>query len=146
VLRLSAVKQLGGYAEFPGSYGVEEKDLCLRLIDAGYQIVKFDGVHVWHEKSLLARDLPRQHCSGVCNDLVLTLRNVPLPVLFPLLAWKILIHLAFAVRKDMLRPCLQGFRDFAMAAASIWHARRPVRLSSLVQYRALSRSPREVVG
>ena len=58
LLRLSVVKELGGYAEFPGAYGVEEKDLCLRLIDAGYQIVKLDGVHVWHDKSGLARDIP----------------------------------------------------------------------------------------
>src|SRR4029079_8717640 len=36
VFRLSLVKRLGGYGQFPGSYGVEEADLCLRLIDAGY--------------------------------------------------------------------------------------------------------------
>jgi GT2 family glycosyltransferase len=146
VLRLSVVKQLGGYAELPGAYGAEEKDLCLRLIDRGYQIIKCDGVHVWHDKSTSARDLPRQHCSGVCNDLALTLRNVPLGFLFPMLAWKISSHIAFALRMGMLRPCLQGFRDFAGAAAGVWRGRRPVRLSSLAQYRALTRSPRQFVG
>ena len=117
VLRLSVVKELGGYAEFPGSYGVEEKDLCLRLIDAGYQIVKFDGVHVWHDKSQMARDVPRQHASGVCNDLALTLRRVPLGLVFPLIAWKASRHLSFALTHGLLRPCLQGFQAFAFAAA-----------------------------
>jgi glycosyltransferase involved in cell wall biosynthesis len=146
VLRLSAVKQLGGYAEFPGTYGAEEKDFCLRLIDAGYLIVKFDGVHVWHDKTLLARDIPRQHCSGVCNDLALTLRRVPCSVVLPILGWKMSSHIAFAARNGLLRPCLQGFRNFAWAAADVWRTRHPVRLSTLAQYRTLTRSPREVVG
>jgi GT2 family glycosyltransferase len=146
VLRLSAVKELGGYAEFPGTYGAEEKDLCLRLIDSGYQIVKFDGLHVWHDKSSLARDIPRQHRSGVCNDLTLTLRRVPLALLLPVLAWKVPSHIAFALRTGLFRPCLQGFRDFALTAAAVWRGRSPVRLSSVARFRTLTRSPREVVG
>lgn len=146
VLRLSVIKELGGYAEFPGTYGAEEKDLCLRLIDNGYQIVKFDGVHVWHDKSSLERDIPRQHRSGVCNDLTLTLRRVPLEFLLPILVWKVASHIAFALRTGLLHPCLQGFRDFVFAAATVWRARRPVRLSSMLRFRALTRSPREITG
>jgi GT2 family glycosyltransferase len=144
VLRLSAVKELGGYTEFPGTYGAEEKDLCLRLIDSGYEIVKLDGVHVWHDKSVLMRDIPRQHCSGVCNDLTLALRRVPIAVLLPVLSWKVSSHIAFSVRTGLLLPCLQGFRNFMFAAAGVWRTRRPVRLSSMARFRALTRSPREV--
>jgi GT2 family glycosyltransferase len=146
MLRLSTVKALGGYAEFPGAYGGEEKDLCLRLIDAGYQIVKIDGVHVWHDKSALARDLSRQHCSGVCNDLAMTLRRSPLMFLLPILVWKVSNHIVFALRNGLMRPCLQGMQDFALAAADLWRTRHPVRLAGLAQYRALTRSPREVTG
>jgi glycosyltransferase involved in cell wall biosynthesis len=146
VLRLSTVKALGGYAQFPGAYGAEEKDFCLRLIDAGYQIVKLDGVHVWHDKSSLARDIPRQHRSGVCNDLTLTLRRVPLGILVPVLAWKVPSHFAFAIRTGLLGPCLQGFRDFVFAARAVWRSRRPVRLSSMARFSALTRSPRKVAG
>lgn len=146
VLRLSVVKELGGYTDFPGAYGAEEKDLSLRLINAGHQVVRLDGVHVWHDKSSLARDIPQQHRSGVCNDLTWTLRRVPLGVLFPILAWKVLSHIAFALRMGLLRPCLRGFRDFAVAATAIWSARHPVQLSSLAEYRALTRSPRDFNG
>jgi GT2 family glycosyltransferase len=146
LLRLSVVKELGGYAEFPGAYGVEEKDFCLRLIDAGYQIVKLDGVHVWHDKSLRARDIPRQHCSGVCNDLALTLRRVPIVILLPVLVGKVSGHISFAVRAGLLRPCLEGLRNFIFAAADVWRTRRPVRLASLARFRALSRSSSEVSG
>src|SRR5437762_12405020 len=48
---LSAAREVGLYEANPGSYGVEEKDLCLRLLDAGYKIVKLSGVHVWHDKT-----------------------------------------------------------------------------------------------
>ena len=146
ILRLSAVKQLGGYAEFPGAYGVEEKDFCLRLIDVGYQIVKLDGVHVWHDKSSLARDIPRQHCSGVCNDLAFTLRRVPVAILLPVLVWKVSGHMAFAIRAGLLRPCLEGLRNFIFAAAEIWRTRRPVRLASMARFRALTRSSPEASG
>jgi GT2 family glycosyltransferase len=146
VLRLSTVKALGGYAQFPGTYGGEEKDLCLRLIDAGYQIVKFDGVHVWHDKSTLARDLPKQHCSGVCNDLALTLRRVPLLLLFPILVWKVSNHIVFGLRNGLLLPCLRGIRDFAFTAVNLWRTRRPVRWVGLAQYRTLTRSPRDLTG
>jgi GT2 family glycosyltransferase len=146
LLRLSVVKELGGYAEFPGAYGVEEKDLCLRLIDAGYQIVKLDGVHVWHDKSGLARDIRRQHCSGVCNDLAFTLRRVPIVILLPVLAWKVSSHMTFSVKAGLVRPCLEGLRNFIFAAAEIWRTRRPVRLASMARFRALTRSSPEVSG
>ena len=146
VVRLSAVKELGGYASFPRAYGAEEKDLCLRLIDSGYQIVKLDGVHVWHDKSSLARDVPRQHCSVVCNDLALTLRRVPLSLLVPILTWKVLSHLMFALRSGLLRPCLEGIRDFAFAAGDLWGERSAVKLSTIAHYRTLTRFSHEIVN
>jgi GT2 family glycosyltransferase len=146
LLRLSTVKELGGYTELPGAYGAEEKDFCLQLIDEGYQIVKLDGVHVWHDKSSLARDISRQHCSGVCNDLAFTLRRVPTAILFPILAWKVSNHIAFSVRGGLLRPCLEGLRKFLFAAAKIWRTRRPVRLASMTRFRALTRSSPEFFG
>ena len=144
VLRLSVVKDLGGYAEFPGAYGAEEKDFCLRLIDAGYGIIRLDGVHVWHDKASLARELSKQHRSGVCNDLALALRRVPVGLVILVIALKITKHLVFAIRGGLLRACLQGIRDFTFAAPDLWHARRPVRFSSLAQFYRLSRTPRTV--
>jgi len=146
VLRLSAVRELGGYTEFPGAYGVEEKDLCLRLIDNGYEIVKLDGVHVWHDKALSARDLHGQHRSGVCNDLTLSLRRVPLGLVVPVVVSKAAKHLVFAIRNGLLRACLQGMHDFGLFAPDVWRARRPVRFSSLTQFHSLSRTPRRVTG
>jgi glycosyltransferase involved in cell wall biosynthesis len=146
VLRLSAVKTLGGYSEFPSSYGVEEKDLCLRLIDAGYDIVELQGVEVWHDKTTTARDLVAQQASGVCNDLAFTLSRVPLLLLFPMLSYKVVLHLWFAIRGGLVGPCLKGFRDFSRAALGLWHNRHSVRIASLARYRVLAKSPKRFGG
>lgn len=131
MLRLSAVKEVGGYSEFPGFYGAEEKDLCLRLMDAGYQIVRLNGVHVWHDKTPLAREIPIQHRSGVCNDLVMTVRRTPLWLLGPALLSKLYRHLSFGLSHNLLRPALSGFALFLKKLPEVWSSREPVRASTL---------------
>jgi GT2 family glycosyltransferase len=141
VLRLAVVKELGGYSEFPGTYGAEEKDLCLRLIDSGYDIVKLHGVHVWHDKTSTARDLARQHSSGVCNDMTLTMRRVPFGLLIPILCYKLVSHMVFAFKHGLLRSGARGVFHFALVAGEAWRSRRPVRPSSFARYQALTKSP-----
>jgi GT2 family glycosyltransferase len=131
VLRLSAVQEVGGYEATPGSYGSEEKDLCLRLLDAGYQIVKFIGVHVWHDKTPLARDLPAQHSSGVCNDLVFTLRRTPAWLLPLALPTKFYRHWKFSLRQNLKNPCLEGFKLFLRSMPQVWRSRQPVKAATL---------------
>jgi GT2 family glycosyltransferase len=146
VVRLSAVKEMGGYCEFPRAYGAEEKDLCLRLIDAGYQVIKLNGVHVWHEKSVVARNLASQHASGVCNDLTFVVRRVPLALLPPVIIYKLALHILFAIRHGLVGSCLRGVGAFAVTSADAWRMRHPVRLSSLVRYQSLVKSPSDVVA
>ena len=140
VLRLSAVQPLGGYAAFPGLYGGEEKDLCLRLIEAGHGIVKMPGLHVWHAKSALERDFVGQHRSGVCNDLVMIWRRAPLGLLLPFLMWKLARHLWFAVGFDLLSPCLSGVADFIRVVSRSGGRRAPLRLTTFSRYCALMAS------
>lgn len=138
VLRLSAVKAIGGYRPFPGLYGAEEKDLSLQLLDRGYDIVRLDGVHVWHDKTPMVRDLVQQHRSGVCNDLSLTVRRTPAALLGTALTWKFIRHLTFAWRNRLIGPCLLGFADFFGQLRSIWVSRQPVKAATLARFRALS--------
>ena len=115
VLRLSAVKELGGYAEFPGSYGAEEKGLlsspyrCRLSKSPNWMACTFGMT-----KSFLARDIVRQHSSGVCNDLALTLRRVPIGLVLFFQSWrgKHQVSVIFATRNGLLRPCMQGFLAF----------------------------------
>lgn len=139
VLRLSAVREVGAYESVPGSYGGEEKDLCLRLMDAGYAVVKLPGVHVWHDKSPVARIIPQQHRSGVCNDLVMTLRRTPSAVLPAALLAKLFRHMAFSWRNGLMDSCIAGFGLFIQTLPDMWKSRRPVRMETIRAYMKLSR-------
>lgn len=141
LLRLSAARAVGFYEQPPGFYGGEEKDLCLRLMDAGHQIDLLPGVHVWHDKSEIARDMRDQHRSGVCNDLTMTLRRTPLMMLPVALIVKTMRHFWFSLRHGLLGPFFQGVRLFAISIGSIWRSRRAVHASTLRLFMRLSRSP-----
>lgn len=131
LLRLSAVREIGGYEVGPGLYGGEEKDLSLRLIDGGYTIVRLNGVHVWHDKSLLSREASAQHRSGVCNDLVMTVRRTPGYLLPAAMLAKLYRHLFFAFRKGLTKPALAGFELFFRSLPEAWRSRKPVKVSTL---------------
>ena len=136
ILRLSVLKQLGGYAKFPGSYGCEEKDLCLRIIDAGYEITVLPGVHVWHDYSPDGRN-ESQYLSGLHNDLAMVLWRAPLPILLPALIWRAHQQFRLARKINCAHVLPKVVLDFVRAAPSLWHGRRPVRMSSIARYWAL---------
>lgn len=110
LLRLSAARQVGLYHDLPGDYGGEEKDLSIRLLDAGFDVVRLNGVHVWHDKTFQTRDVPGQHLSGVSNDLWLTFTRAPMGMLIWMLPAKFLSHLRFALGFGLRR--LTGMSEF----------------------------------
>jgi len=134
VVRILALKECGFYAPSPGLYGSEEKDLCLRLLDGHWDIHRLPGVHVWHDKTALARDQAAQHRFGVCNDLVFALRRCPLPLMLAILPAKMMSHLRFAVRRHLLRPCMGGFGLFFRHALAVWQSRNPVRPQTFAEF------------
>lgn len=139
VVRLSAVREVGLYAPNPGTYGGEEKDLTVRLLDKGWDVHELPGVHVWHEKTSMARDSGAQHSSGVCNDLVFALRRIPLPWLIWKLPLKVASHLRFALSRRLVRPCLRGLALFITSWAAAWRTREPVRAATLREFQRRSR-------
>lgn len=139
VLRLDVVRAMHGYSEFPGHYGGEEKDLCLRMLDAGFRVIKTPGVHVWHDKTETARDLFSQHRSGVCNDLAIALRRTPLLLLPASLAWKVFRHLSFSVKRGLLSACLAGIGRFLQSFWSLLADRKAVKAKTLMEFSRLSR-------
>lgn len=126
LLRLSAAREAGFYTPSPGFYGGEEKDLCIQLLDRGYEILLLPGVHVWHDKAMLARDLPAQHRSGVCNDFVFAYRRCPYPMVLWLIPGKVLSHLKFAVGNGFVQSYIQGMFLFFRSVRKLAPTRRPV--------------------
>jgi len=141
VVRLSAARQVGLYVDCPGPYGSEEKDLCLRLLDQGYEVLRLSGVHVWHDKTNTARDFPAQHRSGVCNDLVFALRRYPAPVVFAAVPAKAWAHLRQSVRSGLVWPYLQGLHLFLRHAPSTLASRDPVDRDTIREFHRRREAP-----
>jgi GT2 family glycosyltransferase len=140
VLRLSAVREVGYYTPNPGSYGSEEKDLCVQFLDHGYELMFLPGVHVWHEKTVQSRDSEAQHRSGVCNDLVFALRRCPLPLALWLIPGKLVSQLRFGINNGLFRPCLKGIALFLRSIPTVASSRRAVSSQAFNEYRRRQRA------
>lgn len=138
VLRLEAVRRVRGYEHFPGHYGGEERDLCLKLMDAGFEIVSSPGVHVWHEKTLTARDFQWQHRSGVCNDFASVVVRYPRHLIVPRLVRKLVAHGWFGIRNGLTKAAFAGLIDFSRQLQPLWKIRRPVSRETMSRFESLS--------
>jgi glycosyltransferase involved in cell wall biosynthesis len=137
MVRVEQVRQVGFYENAPGNYGGEEKDLCLRLIDAGYEIALLPGVHVFHDKTSVERHTATQHCSGVCNDLAMTFRRTPSLLLPIALLFKFIRHLLFSVKHHLTSACLDGFKLFVRSIPRLLPSRKPVKTATLRKFMRL---------
>jgi GT2 family glycosyltransferase len=138
LLRLSTVHEVGFYKPYPGFYGAEEQDLCARLFDRGYEVLYLPGVHIWHDRTMLARDHPAQHRSSVCNDLAFALRRCPLPMVLWLLPGKLISHLRFSIRHRFLRSYTAGVAHFFATFLTSLSSRQPVSRAAYQRVRARS--------
>lgn len=137
MLRVSAVRSVGCYAVNPGYYGGEEKDLCIRLMDKNFSIMRFPSIEIWHDKTNIARNFPSQHRSGVCNDLVFMWRRTPIIYLIPSFFLKLYKHLSFAIwykPVNLVKPCLFGFKDFFKALFEGKLNRKAVSIKAFKKY------------
>ena len=134
MLRTSAILECGFYVPAPGYYGSEEMDLCIRLLDRNWEIHFLPGVHVWHDKTTIARDISAQHRSGVCNDLAFAARRCPFPLVLGIIPTKLINHLRFAAKNHLLRSCLGGLRLFVSRVLYVLNSREPVRASTFVEF------------
>jgi len=141
ILRISAVRECGFYVPGPGLYGSEESDLCIRLLDRNWEIHFLPGVHIWHDKTTVARDIAAQHRSGVCNDLAFAARRCPFPLVLGIMPIKVINHVRFAARNQLVRPCLAGLGLFLNCALDVLNSREPVRASTFKEFIRRSHNP-----
>jgi GT2 family glycosyltransferase len=134
-VRRDAALAVGSYREFLVHQG-EERDLCLRLLDAGYSIVYGDCPPLMHERSPL-RNSRRNLYYGIRNTFLFDLLNVPN------------LHLASRLAADLAQLSLYRVRPWqfpgrlalmirCLASAMSYVAfRQPVSRSSYRLYRSL---------
>lgn len=142
LLRRDVFLAVGGYRASFRFYG-EEKELCLRLIDAGYSVAYLPDAPVAHLPDPSGRDNGRYLRYVVRNDCLNALYNDPL--------WRVVwvlparLALYFRMRRAWRVADRGGFpwilRELARTLPGVLRERRPVRRSTLRRWRALRDSP-----
>jgi len=139
ILRRSHFTQLAGYRESFHFYG-EEKDYCLRALDAGFNIVYMPAARVVHAPDPSTRDRSKYVRYVVRNDCLFALHNEPLPL--ALATVPVRLSRYFRMARGFNDP--GGFtwivRDLLKQLPAIFRERRPVSWNTIRHWRRVSRT------
>lgn len=142
LLRRDVFLALGGYREDFIYYG-EEKDFCLRLIDAGYRTVYLPDARVGHIPAATGRSQTRYLRFVVRNDCLNALFNDP----FPRVLWTVPVRflLYFRMRRGWRIRDPWGWlwiaRELASHASNRVFPRRPVTRATIRLWQGLKKAP-----
>ena len=142
LVRRSAFLELGGYREIFEYHG-EEKELCLRLLEAGYAVVYLPQARIAHLTDPASRDARRYLRLVSRNDCLNSLYNDP-----PVRAiWMVPARLAlyFRMRRGWKIHDPGGgwwvAREVVRCFPRVWRDRRPVSRTTLKRWQQLRRRP-----
>ena len=142
LVRQEVFLALGGYRDRFEFYG-EEKEFCLRLIEAGFRTVYLPGSRVAHEPDPLARDRQRYLRYVTRNDALHALYNEPLHRLAWLIPARLLLYFRMrrAWRIDDPFGWVWILSELRSNLRPVWRDRRPVSARTRRVWRELSRAP-----
>jgi GT2 family glycosyltransferase len=142
LVRRSTFLALGGYREIFQYHG-EEKELCLRLIDAGAVTVYLPAARIAHVTDPGARDSRRYLRLVSRNDCLNSIYNDPLTRML----WMVPARLAlyFRMRRAWKIDDPGGawwvVREIVRWFPEVWRDRRPVARATISRWRELRRTP-----
>jgi GT2 family glycosyltransferase len=142
LLRRDVFLELGGYRESFVFYG-EEKDYCLRLVDAGYRTVYLPDALVVHAPDSGGRSKQRYLRYVTRNDCLHALYNEPLGRALFMVPARLVIY--FKMRRTLQVSDRWGWawiaRELAANAGSVLRDRRPVSRATVGHWKRLRHHP-----
>lgn len=142
LLRRDAFLAAGGFLE-PMEINGEEKELCLRLLDAGHRVVYLPDARIGHVAASAGRDPRRYLHQTVRNEVLSAAHAFPAP-LWPVLAVARLLRY-FPMRRGWKIHDPNGLwavlRVIRERLPGVVRSRRPVRWSTLRRWRELAARP-----
>jgi GT2 family glycosyltransferase len=139
LLRRDTFLALGGYRERLVFYG-EEKDFCIRALDAGHRVVYLPDAIVGHVPDPGGRSASRYVRFVIRNDCLYSLYNEPWPlaaVSLPVRVWRYRLMAGKDTEAGGLR-WIAG--ELARALADVRRERRPVSWATIREWRRLART------
>jgi GT2 family glycosyltransferase len=142
LLRRSLFRALGGYRARFVFYG-EEKDFCLRMLEAGYRVVYLPDALVAHVPAPQGRHPVRYVRYAIRNDCLSTLYNEPWPLVaagLPVRLWRYRRMAAGIPGGDR-----GGFAwligELGRALSTLASERRPVRWATVREWQRAKKTP-----
>ena len=131
---------LGGYHESFFFYG-EEKDFCLRALDAGYRVAYLPDLRVAHVPDPSGRSMTRYIRYVIRNDCLFSLYNEPLPVALASLPIRLGRFVSMTRRGGVRDPggLFWIVGSLASLMPTLWRDRKPVSWESHRRWRRLRR-------
>jgi GT2 family glycosyltransferase len=143
LIRRDALLAVGGYRELLRING-EERELSLRLLDAGYGVVYLPDAPVAHLRESTGRDLRGYLRVIVRNDALIAMLNEPLPMAAASVPLRLRRY--FPMRRGWSVDDPGGFghvlRDLAQSLPAVLRQRRGVRWATMREWRRLASAPR----
>lgn len=139
-LRRDLLSRVGLYPTCFTRYGEEENDLSLRIMDAGYWVVRLRDVVVRHEYSFQNRDEAMTTYWGMQNGISIVLMRYPWYLVAPFCVQKLASYLLFTLRKGWVRTYFAALLSLAKRLPGILSERRPVSLRAIKTWLVLRRA------
>jgi GT2 family glycosyltransferase len=140
LLRRDVFVRLGGYRESLVFYG-EEKDFCIRALEAGLRIVYLPGAIVGHVPDRGGRSSTRYVRFVIRNDCLYSLYNEPWPLAvlsLPIRLWRYRRMAGDDAEPGGIRWI---FRELRRSLPEIRRDRRAVSWATVRTWRSMSRTP-----
>jgi GT2 family glycosyltransferase len=141
LLRVDTFRTHGGYREMLIFYG-EEKELCMRLWDAGSKVVYLPDALIAHVPDRAGRSDSRYVRFAIRNDCLFSILNEPLPL--ALISIPIRLRRYARMAKGIAGGDSGGFRwllgDLWRVCPEAWRQRRPVSWRTVRYWRHLGRN------
>ena len=133
IAKKSMLLQVGGFDSFIMRAG-EERDLAIRILDAGWDILQVNDIEIFHEYSPLAREHQFIHSYAFRNELFFYLKYFP-GLRCPLFIFKcFLSHTFFCFKKLWFRAYSRGFCGFLRYFFHELKRRKPVKKETVRKY------------
>jgi glycosyltransferase involved in cell wall biosynthesis len=127
---------LGGYSELV-LHMSEERDFCMRLLDAGF-VVKLGRANLIRHYQSPVRVPQWNRMMQRRNDLIHTICNVPFPEVLPHFMGTILSGLIFGVRNRCVAETIAGYCGFLRVFNEAMKSRNPVSRRTYYLFRELN--------
>lgn len=139
VFRKDAFLKTGKYLPLRYAYGMEEADVALQLMDAGWTILKAPQLRVYHDSELQHHASPEINAAHITNTALLAFLRYPVSY-WPLGLAQVGNRIRYALSVGRRRGIMAGVLGIPRAIRTYAQARQPVKKETILRSRQLTRT------